>query len=159
MNIKRGLIRCWIVFTVAVALLTAVFSYHSVRNEFEKASLAREFDKMSITLIPGLRGNLRGEAKDYSCNGELVSINQFDTCWYQLPKFRELFPEYRDLTDDDLVEKTYRKMGQPLTSSRPWSALFIALGFGLGVPLMILIVGASLYWAIAGFVSKSPVGS
>lgn len=158
MNIKRGLTRCWIVVAVAIALLTAVFSYHSVRNEFEKASVAREFDKMSITLIPVLRAKTRGEEKDYSCNAG-STVNIFDNCWYQLPKFRELFPEYRDMTDDNLVEKTYREMGRPVTASRPWSTLFEALAFGLGVPLVILIVGASLYWAIAGFWPKSTARS
>lgn len=154
MNIKRGRFRCWIVFSLAVALLTAVVTYHSVSSEFRKAALIREMERTSIALIPIVKGNARGDTKDYNCDGD-DPANSFNTCWYQIPKFRELFPEYRDLTDDDLLEKTYRKMGQPRTPARPWSALVEALAFGLGMPLAVLIVGGSLYWAIAGFVPKS----
>ena len=154
MNIKRGLFRIWLVLSVAFAVLTGALSYHSISNEFRKASFIRELDRSSVTLIPILRGNIRGDAKDYNCN-ENYPGNPFETCWYQLPRFRELFPEYRDLTDDDLLEKTYREMGRHRNLSRPWAALFEALVFGLGVPLTVLLVGASLYWAIAGFVPKS----
>jgi hypothetical protein len=57
MNIKKGLLRCWIGFTGAVAYLTAAFPM-AVSEEFRKASSIREYDKFSVVLIPVLRVTL-----------------------------------------------------------------------------------------------------
>lgn len=164
MNFKRGLIRCWILFTASCILLTALFTFKDIRREFEKAALERRIGETSITLIPVAKADARGTPGDCKVDYPWNRYNEFIPCWYELQKFRELFPEYRDLSENDLVEKTYAKAGVRSTPSpgwpaRPWEALVEAAAFALGVPLSVLLVGASLYWAIAGFASTRGLGA
>jgi hypothetical protein len=163
MNLKRGLIRCWILFTASCILLTAFFTFKDIRREFEKAALERRIAVTSITLIPVAKADARGARDDCKVDYPWNRFNDLIPCWYELPKFRELFPEYRDLAENDLVEKTYARAGVQRTPSpgwpaRPWQMLLEATAFALGVPLGVLLAGASLYWAIAGFAPTRGLG-
>ncbi len=75
-------------------------------------------------------------------------------CWYQMPTFRRLFSEYRDMSDDAAIDKLYAKAGIELHPARPWRALGNALSIALGVPLVVLVIGAALGWAFSGFRAK-----
>src|ERR1041384_4888500 len=66
-------------------------------------------------------------------------------CWFQLPKVRAFYPEYKDLTDDQLSEGLYAKADMPLTPIRPWALVRETAVIASGVPLSVLLVG----WAMS----------
>jgi hypothetical protein len=66
--------------------------------------------------------------------------------------FRRLYPEYKDLNDDELSEALYEKAGiPPIPPIRPWSVFGEKAGLAFGPPLGALAVGWALVWALAGF--------
>jgi hypothetical protein len=50
-----------------------------------------------------------------------------------------------------LSEKLYANVGQPLKHFHPWRKLVETAGFAIAVPLMVLALGAALFWVFAGF--------
>lgn len=72
-----------------------------------------------------------------------------------MPTFRRLFPEYKDMVDDVVSDKLYSKAGIELHPARPWKALGIALSIAIGAPLIVLVLGAALGWALVGFRPRS----
>lgn len=82
-------------------------------------------------------------------------FNQFDTCWYDVKIFRKLYPEYNDLSNDDLSAKLYEKIGQPLKVFHPWRRLRMAALVALGIPFAFLLFGSALFWALLGFKDDS----
>src|SRR4051794_16550204 len=113
MNIKRGLFRIWVIFSAVFIAIVLIYSFNSIKSEFETVFLIKEFDKSDTMLVPVERRKARGEEnKDYSCsNPFLVPDTQSDTCLYKLPKFRKLYPEYNDVTDKKLVADLYKEVG------------------------------------------------
>ena len=72
-------------------------------------------------------------------------------CWYKMPDFRRLYPEYKDLSNQVLSEKLYAKVGQPLQHIHPWHKVFKTAAIAIGMPVAVLLLGWSLLWALAGF--------
>jgi hypothetical protein len=69
-----------------------------------------------MTLVPADCNKSLGIAGvDYSVSGGL--------CWYELPKFRKLYPEYDDLTDTQLTKRLHAKAGRALQDMRPWTLI------------------------------------
>jgi hypothetical protein len=75
-------------------------------------------------------------------------------CWYKMEEFRRLYPEYKDVGDQDLSERLYAKAGQPLKHIHPWESAAKVASLGFGVPLAALVLGWSLVWAFSGFRSS-----
>jgi hypothetical protein len=72
-----------------------------------------------------------------------------------MSKFRPLYPEYNDLSDNALKLKLYRAQGVPTTNiPNPWATLGVWAGIAFAIPLVVLILGASLVWAFSGFAAK-----
>ncbi|ESX03914.1 hypothetical protein X769_15675 [Mesorhizobium sp. LSJC268A00] len=73
---------------------------------------------------------MQAVSKDYSTNENknpgpwdtYAKPNPFDNCWYSLPVFRKLWPEYGDLSDDALVQSLYAKIGRNLETIDPLAA-------------------------------------
>jgi hypothetical protein len=150
MNIRRGTFRLWLVLSAMFIIALAVIEFPSVRDEFRKVQSEKELsDKWGwAELVPADCKIARGKLDtDYTRDKD-------DLCWYEMPKFRALYPEYKGLKDDDLSRRLYAKAGQPLTEPHPWIKLAKVAAAAFGVPLGILILGASLFWAFAGFRSK-----
>jgi hypothetical protein len=148
MNIRRGLFRFWLVFTALFVAGSVAFNLAWLSEEFR---LARLNDQMSsdILLIPGDCRLARGrEGADYTARAGDA------TCWYELPKFRILYPEYTELSDDELAERAYRKAGIPTTPIHPWFSALRVAGVAVGVPTVLFVLGSALLWAIAGFHSE-----
>ena len=74
-----------------------------------------------------------------------------ELCWYSLPVFRTLYPEYKDLKEGDLSEKIYAKAGIPLTPIRPGAVVMEKAALTLGPPIAVLIIGWAFIWAVSGF--------
>jgi hypothetical protein len=143
MNIRRGLFRLWVVLSGIFIIAASILLSGGIRDEFKKARGVKEMSSFK-TLLPVDCSKVRGSvASDYS--------NFEGQCWYEIPKFRKLYPEYKDVDDNRLSEFLYEKAGIPLTPIRPWRKLMETVGFIVGVPLVVLLLGRSLMWAASGF--------
>src|SRR5215831_20312990 len=101
MNWRRGLFRLWIVGTALFVIAVAFVSYSEIKLQFDETALARWVEANSALLVPQLCGDARGVAGvDYSTEND--KPNPFDKCWYEVSKFRPLFPEYNNLSDKEL---------------------------------------------------------
>lgn len=152
MNLGRGFFRIWILGSVIFVGTVGVLSYEKVSGEFTKASL--DFGSQGILLVPVNCKEARGTAAvDYSPpDGPWTAYNgRGDQCWYQVGALRRLYPEFKDLTDDAISDRLYKKAGIGLSLARPWEVLGWATLIALGIPASVLLLGVALGWAIAGF--------
>jgi hypothetical protein len=143
MNARRGLFQLWVIFAVLFVIVAGVVSSSGIRKEFRKASVTREMQSFTLDLPVDClqaRGKL---SSDYT--------NAIGHCWYEIPKFRALYPEYKDLNDDRLSELLYGNAGIPLSSIRPWTKVMQAAGLAIAVPIAMLLIDWSLIWAFSGF--------
>lgn len=64
-----------------------------------------------------------------------------------------LYPEYNDLSDKELSSKLYKNVGIIPTHDLPnfWMTLLLFAAIAFGVPIIVLILGAALAWALSGF--------
>jgi hypothetical protein len=131
-------------YVIALAAIPST----EIRSEFE--SLYR-WDWLGLTrpLVPTLCSEARGVmGKDFEIR-ETPGI-----CWYELSNFRLRYPEFKNLSDRDLDAKLYTAVGRPLPPTRPtfpWTTLFKWLVTAIGIPLLVLILGAAIGWALSGF--------
>jgi len=148
-NFRQGFFRIWVVTSVLFAAAFGVFSYGQVTSEFERAGQ----DWSAFRLIPVNCRDVRGEAGvDYKGN----FFGQFDDpptpCWYKIDALRRLFPEYKDLSDDVVIRRLYQKAAIPIKEpAAPWKTLGIMLLIAFSVPVLWLLLGAAVAWAISGF--------
>src|ERR1700733_6200370 len=99
-NVRRGLFRLWVVLSSLWVILTAIISVSPVRAEFAKAASMRSLEAASWTPDEPVDCSL-ARGTEFRREGEL--------CWYALPVFRKLYPEYKDLNEQELSEKLYAK--------------------------------------------------
>ncbi|MGR9413693.1 hypothetical protein [Rhizobium leguminosarum] len=154
MNIKRGLFRLWLVLSIMFAGAVGIVTVPGIIADFRSASLQKSMSNDTL-MVPIICDQARGTLKtDYSPEGSQTDVNPFDTCWYELPKFRTLYPEYKDLTDDDLSDRLYEKLNLPINHNpapQPWLTLARAIAFAVGGPLSVLVIGGAFVWAFSGF--------
>ncbi len=138
MNLRRGLLRLWIVASV---LWCAVIGYLGY-GEYKEAPVEAPGWEL---LLPVECGSARGSsAQDYG--------QKDGFCWYMVGKFRQLFPEYKDIDDKTIADKIYAKAGMPQKPDhRRRDKLVEIAELGILPPLGVLVVGWSLTWAFAGF--------
>jgi hypothetical protein len=142
MNIRRGLIRLWLVCSALFVVAVFGLSYDRLINEFQDP-----WWDVGILMIPIKCEQTRGiKTVDYTND-----IGRSDHCWYELPKFRKHFPEYMDLSDADLSDRLYQKAGMETTRRDPRGVLLNSLGIALGIPVAILLISSAFFWAFAGF--------
>ena len=147
MNWRRGLFRLWIVGSALFVLAVAFVSYGDIKKEFDAAALMDEI-KDYEQLVPVLCADARGAA-------DFIGVN--DNCWYAMSKFRRLYPEYNDLSDNELTRKLYTARGVEFHDlPKPWVTLGTWAGIAFSIPLVVLVLGASLVWAFSGFAATRP---
>jgi hypothetical protein len=166
MNWRRGLFRLWIVGAVLFVFAITLVSYGVIKQQFEETGFQQWAEAHSEMVLPVLCGNVRGVAgTDYSTKQgqtpgpwDIYSKpNPYDNCWYTMSEFRALFPEYNDLSDNELSRKLYADHGVPTRDlPNPWVTLATWASIALGIPLVVLVLGASLAWAFSGFSAKQP---
>ena len=140
MNFRRGFFRLWLLFSILFVIGTTAVFFRDVMSEFEKAALVAN----SILMVPVACSDARGKAgTDYEVFDDPSKTSK---CWYQVPKLRALFPEFKDLTDDQLSDRLYQKAGIQITPVSPWSLIMRAVSIAIGVPLLVLAVGSALGW-------------
>jgi hypothetical protein len=155
MNWRRGLFRLWIVGSALFVIAVAVFSYSDIEAQFNAAPPPQGFE----IVVPQLCKDARGDAgTDYTTQkgqnpgpwDKYAKPNPYDDCWYTMSKFRPLYPEYNNLSDYELSQMLYG------IRVRPWATLGMWASIAVGIPLAVLVVGASLVWAFSGFAAKRP---
>jgi hypothetical protein len=155
MNWRRGLFRLWIVGSALFVIAVASISYSNIKKQFDDAANAA-WGASDEVLVPQLCGDARGVAgADYTTEqgGPEDKPNPFDKCWYAMSKFRRLYPEYNDLSDNELTRKLYPYHGIPAPTEppNPWATVGMWAGIAFGIPLVVLVLGSSLVWAFSGF--------
>lgn len=162
-NFRRGLFRLWLVFSVIFAVSVFIFSFNDIYSEFKNEWQSMHPPADFVLLIPITSAEARGEKKDYDCQAADSSVDNINAmfgdktptiCWYPLPKFRKLYPEYNNLSDEDLDKAMYQKVGSPLKDFKPWTIFFSKIAIALGIPLLIFAFGKSLIWIIQGFLNN-----
>jgi len=159
LNWRRGLFRLWIVGVTLFVIAAASISSSGINKQFDV--VLQEHILGGELLVPQLCFDARGVAGvDYSTQerrnpGPLdvsKKPNPFDNCWYAMSKFRPLYPEFKDLSDNELTRKLYADHGVP-TRDLPnlWEMLGTVSGIAVRIPLVVLILGTSLVWAFLGF--------
>ena len=159
MNWRRGLFRLWIAGVTLFLIAAASISSSGINKQFPVALKEHTFG--GELLVPQLCFNARGVAGiDYSTRegrnpgpwDVSEKPNPFDNCWYAMSKFRSLYPEFKDLSDNELTRKLYADHGVP-TRDLPnlWETLRTVSGIAVRIPLVVLILGTSLVWAFLGF--------
>jgi hypothetical protein len=73
-----------------------------------------------------------------------------------MSKFRPLYPEYNDVSDNELRRKLYADHGVEVQNPNPWATVGVWASIAFGIPLAVLALGASLVWAFSGFAAKRP---
>jgi hypothetical protein len=150
LDFRRGLFRLWLVLSVLFAGAVIFVGYGAVALEFEKQRQIGAFAG-DETLVPtscaGARGTLD---KDFS---RIEGGNDPpDTCWYDLKVYRRFYPEFATETDAQVEHRLYEALQMPLAPEpTPWLTLLTVLGVAFGGPLLVLVVGAAIYWAVTGF--------
>ena len=148
MNWRRGLFRLWIVGTALFVIAVAFVSYGEIKQQFDDIAVMHVLEADELA-VPVQCADARGVADaDYTV--------QFANCWYAMSKFRRLYPEYNDLSDNELTRKLYDVRGIAAASElpNPWKTLGMWVSIALGIPLAVLVLGASLVWAFSGFAAK-----
>jgi hypothetical protein len=160
MNWRRGLFRLWIVGSALFVIAVAFVSYSEIKKQFDAAAALHPPPQGFEIEVPQLCGDARGVAgTDYTTKqgqnpgpwDTYAKPNPFDNCWYMISKFRPLYPEYKDLSDNELVQKLYG-----IHVPNPWATLGMWASIAFGIPLAVLALGASLVWAFSGFAAKRP---
>jgi hypothetical protein len=116
---SRNVFRLWIIGTALFVISVAFLGYRDVQKEFDELAILRELK--GETVVPVLCGEARGIAgEDYTNNQEV--------CWYAISRFRVLYPEHNEQSDEALARKLYAARGvdlhfppPPNAPSRPFS--------------------------------------
>lgn len=149
LNIRQGTLRLWVVASVLFAIGVGSASYSGICQEFKNANTDWDAEVKSYggySLLPADCGKARGTA-----GADYENTRNDGLCWYRTEDFRRLYPEYKDLSNRALSERLYAKPGQTLEHFHPWNTVMKAAGIAFGVPVAVLVLRFSLFWAFAGF--------
>ena len=148
MNWRRGFFRLWVLGSALFVIAMAISNYAEIKHQFDlwNANETISWD------VPVLCSDARGvEGKDFLLNAPWSEEGK-GSCWYTLSKFRPLYPEYNDLSDEDLTLKLYKKRGISIQQpTNPWMTLLTDIGIAFGIPLIVLILGTTMAWVLSGF--------
>jgi hypothetical protein len=165
MNIRRGLFRFWILFSVGFVAIVFALSYGSLKREFEPNVTDNVWGKVASPLVPMECNLARGtEGTDYQkiakkpwekywSKGEKNEFSDLvPFCWYELPKYREHYPDDNALTDEQIIYQTYTAVGAPTAPIKaPWKLLMRSIVYAFGIPVAVFVMGWGIMWAFAGF--------
>jgi hypothetical protein len=149
LNWRRGCFRLWIVGSALFFAAVVAINFSEIKTQLGNLD-SLDWTGFRTRLIPTLCSEARGAmGKDFTLRADTP-----DTCWYELPSFRLRYPELSDRSDAELEAKLYAAVGRPVPLERPaysWMPLLNWAGIAVGVPLVVLILGAILGWALSGF--------
>ena len=137
--IKEGLFRLWVISAILFLAAAGAFFFRPVMAEFDKAGFAKSIQGSPVPMLPVACDGARGiKGRDFltGWNGAI--------CWYDIGKFRLLYPEYKDLPDAELARLMAQRAGWKPDQIRPWVSLAKVTAFIVAIPLVVLGWG----WAV-----------
>ena len=146
---SRNTFRLWIIGTALFVISVSFLGYRDVQEEFDELAILRELK--GETVVPVLCGEARGIAgEDYTNNQEV--------CWYAISRFRVLYPEHNEQSDEALARKLYAARGVDLhfpPPPRPWTTMGFWASIAFGIPSVALVLGACLVWGFSRTARRS----
>jgi hypothetical protein len=155
MNWRRGLFRLWIVGAALFVIAVAAISYSDIKAEFDAAREARESSilardaSFADEVYKRFYGDMPREQfdKKIAAAKPVIEPSALEAILAQLDTSRPL----SQWSDDELVAYAFSKDQERLSEPFPWFTLGTWAGIASGVPLAVLVLGASLVWAFSGF--------
>jgi len=165
MNWRRGLFRLWIVGTVLCVLAVAFVSYSDIKADFDVVARASKPEVTSSFIA-----ELRQQDPEFNnlTDAQLLDAvykkffsdmprEQFEkqvsekiSASNKAVKFQGQLHEFpADFTDEQIATAL-----KSTIIRNPWATLGVWAGIAAGIPLAVLVVGASLVWAFSGFAAK-----
>jgi hypothetical protein len=157
MNWTQGFFRLWLAISTLWMGLCGIYAYSAARDAYDAAAALAVFERGSIALVPVICQQARGElGRDYARRAAPDRPWEEHRCWYEMPNYRRLFPEYQQLTDADISKGLYAAIGQPLREMASWQSVVVSWVPALVIPpAMLLLLGVGVAWIIAGFRRRS----
>lgn len=143
-NYRRGFIRLWVLISVLWTAGVCLLYSSQIDKEIEQWRFQSRFQ--SSLMLPVRCSDARGHR-----GVELEA----GICFFNQTEFRLLYPEYDDLTLDDLTQKLYASVGKPRTSSFYNLIREVSL-FVIIPPIILLLTGTAFAWVGSGFFQKNP---
>jgi hypothetical protein len=164
MNWRRGLFRLWIVGTVLFVIAVAFVSYSEIKADFDvvaraskpevTSSFIAEFRQQypeynSLTDAQLLEAVYEKFFSDMPREQFEKQVSEKISASNKAVKFQGQLHEFpADFTDEQIA--TALKS----TIKNPWATVGMWASIALGIPLAVLVLGASLVWAFSGFAAK-----
>jgi hypothetical protein len=145
MVLQRGLFRIWIILACLFAGAFAITSSDAINREFKKAG---EMERQRASIIRS--GVLRVPCQVHGkIPFDFLEKNQ---CGYYIESFRMQDPQYRKLSDEQLLDRLCYQAGINMKSPfHPWRRVLELAARAVGTPVAVLILGWALLWAFRGF--------
>jgi len=164
MNWRRGLFRLWIVGSALFVLAVAFVSYTEIKADFDvvaraskpevTSSFIAEFRQQypeynSLTDAQLLEAVYEKFFSDMPREQFEKQVSEKISASNKAVKFQGQLHEFpADFTDEQIA--TALKS----TIKNPWATVGMWASIALGIPLAVLVLGASLVWAFSGFAAK-----
>src|SRR5262249_13961337 len=164
MNWRRGLFRLWIVGTALFVIAIAFVSYSEIKTKFDALDNWNSRPADFELFVPELCGEARGvgglitpSSTDYrnrrtNLLGQIFSANAGTSCRNSGNSIRNI----AGCQITTFVRKLYPDHGIDMPFLNPWATLGLWASIAFGIPLVVLVLGASLVWAFSGFAAKRP---
>jgi hypothetical protein len=146
MTLPRSLFRGWLVISLLWVGGAIIVYYNPVRDEFARARIAR--DEAGNVLLPARCDETeRGLSRELSARDKAAKQGFDDTCWFDVESYRSANPELRDMSNEELTQRTY---DEALETNKvdPWSMTGIATAVAAVPPLALFVLGIGFYWAV-----------
>jgi hypothetical protein len=157
MNWGRGLFRFWLLFSALTIFVTMASSYERVREEFRVQSASKADWSAFLLLLPIDCRQARGkEGEDFKKEDDgpwrqYRKNPELRLCWFEEPKLRQLYPEYKDIPEKELSQRLYESAELPIKVGRPWGVIIELIGMVVGICGSVFAIGYGLLWALSGF--------
>ena len=165
MNWRRGLFRLWIVGTALFVIAVAFLSYSDIKADFDvvaraskpevTSSFIAEFRQQypeynSLTDAQLLEAVYEKFFSDMPREEFEKQVSEKISASNKAVKFQGQLHEFpADFTDEQIATALKRTIIR-----NPWATLAMWASIALGIPLVVLVLGASLVWAFSGFAAK-----
>ncbi|PHK92949.1 hypothetical protein CR162_21190 [Pseudoroseomonas rhizosphaerae] len=140
-DIRRGLLRAWVLLSFLWVLYVGVLGFREVKEEWapgiEQAAI---IDGDNMAAVP-CEAAPTGHTK----------IEGFGRTYCLLPvlEFRRQNIEYRDLDYNEVIRRSYQRVG--LHFGWRYDSTKMLAAFALIPPILLLALGAAVVWVIRGF--------
>ncbi len=161
MNWRRGLFWLWIVAAALFVIVVASTSYNGIKAEFNAAaskpgaatpSILAEFrvqypeynglsdDEIAETVHKRFYSDMPREQFDKKVAEKIAASKT------KIVEFRGQLYEFPANLTDEVIGAWLKS-----TIKNPWASVGWVAGIAFGIPLVVLVLGASIVWAFSGF--------